>query len=152
MEHLETLVAQARDGDETGQGLPAYAAQQPRSSPRKRAPERVWRTSCGRSSSAGSPRWGKLSQTKYNLLDTPERVTVTRANHPLQGQQLEVLRATKEYISVRNPDGAPMAVPRAWTDADGIPSGAAPGRPRAIFTVDALRALAELVEALQRRV
>ena len=29
MEHLETLVAQAREGDEAGQGLPAYAAQQP---------------------------------------------------------------------------------------------------------------------------
>jgi hypothetical protein len=29
VENLETLLAQAREGDEAGQGLPAYAAQQP---------------------------------------------------------------------------------------------------------------------------
>jgi hypothetical protein len=94
---------------------------------------------------------GRLSQTTYNLHDAPERVTVTRAHHPLRGQQLEVLRAGKEFLSVRHPDGGPMAIPRAWTDADGVASGAAPSVP-GIFAVDALRALAALVEALQRHV
>jgi predicted amidohydrolase len=81
-----------------------------------------------------------------------ERVTVTRARHPLHGQHLEVLRAGKEYISVRHLDGGPMAIPRAWTDADGVTFGVAAERPPAIFDVDAFRALVELLEALQRRI
>jgi hypothetical protein len=79
-------------------------------------------------------------------------VTVTRPHHPLHGQELEVLMVGKEHISVRNSDGAPMRIARAWTDADGAASGVASERPPAIFNVDALRALAKLVEALQRRI
>ena len=42
-----------------------------------------------------------------------------------------------------------MRLPRAWTDADGAPSGMS--EPDAVFSVDAIRALLEIVEALHRR-
>jgi len=42
-----------------------------------------------------------------------------------------------------------MRLPRAWTDADGAPSAAS--EPDAVFSVDAIRALLEIVEALHRR-
>ena len=42
-----------------------------------------------------------------------------------------------------------MRLPRAWTDADGAPSRTC--EPDAVFSVDAIRALLEVVEALQRR-
>jgi hypothetical protein len=42
-----------------------------------------------------------------------------------------------------------MRVPRAWTDADGVtPADAGPD---GVFTVEAIRALVELVEALRGR-
>jgi hypothetical protein len=42
-----------------------------------------------------------------------------------------------------------MRLPRAWTDAESAPSEAS--EPDAVFSVDAIRALLEIVEALQRR-
>jgi hypothetical protein len=42
-----------------------------------------------------------------------------------------------------------MRLPRAWTDADG--AAAAGSEPDAVFSVDAIRALLEIVEALHRR-
>jgi hypothetical protein len=46
-------------------------------------------------------------------------------------------------------DGVVMRLPRAWTDADGVTVTDA--GPDAMFTVDAIRALVELVEALRGR-
>jgi hypothetical protein len=42
-----------------------------------------------------------------------------------------------------------MRLPRAWTDADGSPAGTSTAD--AVFSVDAIRALLEIVEALLRR-
>jgi hypothetical protein len=42
-----------------------------------------------------------------------------------------------------------MRLPRAWTDADGAPAGMSTAG--AVFSVDAIRALLEIVEALLRR-
>jgi hypothetical protein len=42
-----------------------------------------------------------------------------------------------------------MRLPRSWTDADGAPGET--GEPDAVFSVDAIRALLEIVEALHRR-
>ena len=50
---------------------------------------------------------------------------------------------------VRAPDGFSMRLPRAWTDADGAAAEAS--APAAVFSVDAIRALLEIVEALHRR-
>jgi hypothetical protein len=51
-------------------------------------------------------------------------------------------------IVVRLSDGTSMRVPRSWTDADG-PS--ATEAPESIFTIEALRDLADLVQAVARR-
>ena len=50
---------------------------------------------------------------------------------------------------IRAVDGVVMRLPRAWTDADGLTSGGAGAD--AVFTVEAIRALVELVEALRGR-
>ena len=42
-----------------------------------------------------------------------------------------------------------MRLPRGWTDADGVTNGGA--GLDAVFTVEAIRALVELVEALRGR-
>ena len=42
-----------------------------------------------------------------------------------------------------------MRLPRAWTDADGMPAES--GGTEAVFSVEAIRALLEMVEALRRR-
>jgi hypothetical protein len=42
-----------------------------------------------------------------------------------------------------------MRLPRTWTDADGAASGTS--ETDAVFSVDAIRALLETVEAVQRR-
>jgi hypothetical protein len=73
-------------------------------------------------------------------------VTITRRHHPLQGRTFEVLQGGPRELLVRGADGLVMRLPRAWTDADG---------PRecgieAIFTVEAMRALLDLVDTLRR--
>ena len=50
---------------------------------------------------------------------------------------------------IRAVDGVVMRLPRAWTDADGVTHGGA--GTDAVFTVEAIRALVELVEALRGR-
>ena len=50
---------------------------------------------------------------------------------------------------VRAPDGFSMRLPRAWTDADGAAAEAS--EPDAVFSVDSIRSLLEMVEALHRR-
>jgi len=75
---------------------------------------------------------------------------VTRPHHPLHGQELEVLTHGTRHIVVRSPDGLSMKLPRSWTDVDGTDCrGDSSGD--AIFTVESLRELGVLVEALARR-
>jgi hypothetical protein len=68
----------------------------------------------------------------------------------LRGQELEVLRADKKHILVRAPDGLSLKLPRLWTDVDGA-DGERGSSGDAIFTVESLRELAALVQALARR-
>jgi hypothetical protein len=75
-------------------------------------------------------------------------VKITRRHHPLEGQVLEVVRGGQNQIVVRPPDGTPMRVPREWTDADGEAWRRSAEK---IFTVDALRDLIHLVDALRGR-
>ena len=80
---------------------------------------------------------------------TPSQVRITRRHHPLQTLALEVLHTGPRELVVRAPDGFSMRLPRAWTDADGV--AAAASEPDAVFSVGAIRALLEIVEALHRR-
>jgi hypothetical protein len=79
-----------------------------------------------------------------------QRVRVTRRHHPLRGQELEVLTHGKRHIVVRSPDGLSMKLPRSWTDVDGTDCSGDSGGD-AIFTVESLRELCVLLEALARR-
>jgi hypothetical protein len=76
-------------------------------------------------------------------------VKITRRHHPLQGQTFDILQTGQSQLVVRALDGVAMRLPRGWTDADGAP--AETNEPDAVFSVDAIRALLEIVEALQRR-
>ena len=102
-------------------------------------------------STAGFGKAGTSSHNRYYhcTTPTPSRVTITRRHHPLQGLALEVLHTGPRELVVRAPDGFSMRLPRAWTDADDAPSGTS--EPDAVFSVDAIRALLEIVEALHRR-
>jgi hypothetical protein len=76
-------------------------------------------------------------------------VTITRRHHPLRGQTFDVLQTGPHVLVVRALGGVAMRLPRAWTNADGAPTET--NEPDAVFSVDAIRALLELVEALHRR-
>ena len=76
-------------------------------------------------------------------------MTITRRHHPLKGQTFDVLQTGPHQLVVRALGGLAMRLPRAWTDADGLP--AETSEPDAVFSVDAIRALLEIVEALHRR-
>jgi hypothetical protein len=52
-------------------------------------------------------------------------------------------------LVIRAVGGVVMRLPRAWTDADGVTLGGAGSD--AVFTVETIRALVELVEALRGR-
>ena len=93
---------------------------------------------------------GQLSHTKYILYNSPSRVKVTRRNHPLYDQELEVLNAGKQVLVVRLADGSPMKMPRAWTDADGAGPAQEPTL-LSVFTNEALRELLNLLKALRNR-
>lgn len=90
---------------------------------------------------------GRLSRTTNNLRNTPERVTITRAHHPLREQAFEVLVGGNERITIRLMDGSSMYIPRSWTDADRTEPQSARARD-SYLTIDALRRLIALVEAL----
>jgi len=77
---------------------------------------------------------------------TPSRVTIMRRHHPLQGRTFEVLQGGPRELLVRGADGLVMRLPRAWTDADGPRESGI----EAIFTVEAMRALLDLVDTLRR--
>ena len=93
---------------------------------------------------------GKLSHTKYILQNLPLHVTVTRRHHPLLGQELEVLKADKNNLTLRLADGATLKMPRAWTNADGATGTQQPSI-SSVFTVEALRELMALVGTLRNR-
>jgi hypothetical protein len=60
-----------------------------------------------------------------------------------------VVRGGPRELVIRAVGGVVMRLPRAWTDADGPTNGGADAD--AVFTVEAIRALIELVEALRGR-
>jgi hypothetical protein len=60
-----------------------------------------------------------------------------------------VVRGGPRELVIRAIDGVVMRLPRAWTDADGVTNRRA--GPDAVFTVEAIRTLMELVEALRGR-
>jgi hypothetical protein len=99
----------------------------------------------------GSWPTGGPSHTRYDHLfpSTPSEVRITRRHHPLEGQAFAVVRGGPRELVIRAVDGVVMRLPRAWTDADGVTHGGA--SPDAVFTVEAIRALVELVEALRGR-
>jgi hypothetical protein len=77
---------------------------------------------------------------------------VTRRHHPLLGREFEVLLERGDDVAIHLADGTSLIVPRAWTDADGREPDPAPtpSEPTAL-TVDAVRELIVLVDALGRR-
>ncbi len=93
---------------------------------------------------------GSLSQTKYVLRNTPERVKITRLHHPLLHQEFEVLKADQHRLVIQHFDGGSMQIPRAWTDADGEQESRQ-RCPCLVFTVAALRELLGLTDALRHR-
>ena len=73
---------------------------------------------------------------------------MVRRHHPLEGQVLEVATAGPTQIVVHLRDGTTMRLPRAWTDADGTP---VPNSSVRVFSVDSMRGLIEVLDALRRR-
>jgi hypothetical protein len=74
-------------------------------------------------------------------------VRLTRRHHPLEGQRLEVVRLGPVQVIVRLSDGTAMRLPRSWTDIDGDAALTA----EHICSVDSLREVLELLEALRRK-
>jgi hypothetical protein len=103
-ENLNTFLEHAEARSSGGRGLPKYV---------REAFRRYLR--------CGILAYGFVAPDYVQQLPTPARVKITRRHHPLEGQTLEVLRGGQIHIVVRPPDGTPMRVPRAWTDADGAP-------------------------------
>jgi len=56
----------------------------------------------------------------------------------------------RERFVIRADDGTSMQIPRGWTDADG-PSTSDQEQHRGTFSVESLRRLTDLVDALSRR-
>ena len=98
---------------------------------------------------AGSPAGSPSQTTQHHPLQTPARVTVTRRHHPLRGRSLEIFREGRNDLTVWLADGSRIRMPRRWTDADGAHDESSVRL--TVFTVDALRALLVLVDALKRR-
>ena len=61
----------------------------------------------------------------------------------------EVLQTGPRQLVIRALDGITMRLPRVWTDADGAPAES--GGAEAVLSVEAIRTLLEMVEALRRR-
>ena len=95
------------------------------------------------------PTLGRASHTTQYHPCTAEQVTVIRRYHPLDGKQLEVVHQLKHSVIVDLPDGTRLKLPNTWTDL-------APPPPQhasleTTFTVESLRELITLVDALIRR-
>ena len=79
-----------------------------------------------------------------------KRVRVTRAHHPLLGQEFEVLKVSAKNVVVQLPDGSRLRLPRQWTD-DGSPVAADGCEEANRLTIDGLQCLLRLVRALRER-
>ena len=66
------------------------------------------------------------------------------------GQKLKVLKGGKRQITVAHPDGAPMRIPREWTDADAV-SPVLLSEGGTVCTVRGLAELARVVDGLLGR-
>jgi hypothetical protein len=98
---------------------------------------------------AGSPAGTSSQTTHHHPLGTPARMAVTRRHHPLRGRSLEIFRAGRNDLTVWLADGSRILMPRGWTDADGAQEESSVQL--TVFTVDSLRTLLVLVDALKRR-
>ena len=93
---------------------------------------------------------GGQGHTQHIFARTPDRVKVTRRHHPLRGLDFEVLKDGRRCLCIRLRDGTPMRIPRRWTDADDRPPALGDAA-EAVFTVESLRHLEMLADALLRR-
>ena len=75
---------------------------------------------------------------------------IVRPHHPLLHQEFEVLKGGEHRLVVQHFDGGSMKIPRAWTNADGDQAVAEYCHPQ-VFTVQALRELLELADAIRQR-
>ena len=75
--------------------------------------------------------------------------TVTHAFHPLVGQQFDALVVRQNWgedrVSYLGPEGEVRSFPMAWTDLAPIDPAVIVGAGRALFRIDDLLALCELV-------
>ncbi len=129
-EHAETVFAEAEASSERG------------------ATHNTSKTRWQRTFAVDSCSLGRQSRTKYIIRNAPERVTITRRHHPLQGQSFEVLMEGRERLTVALSDGTSMRILRQWTDADGVDTTEAR---EGIYTTESLRRLIALIEALAGR-
>ena len=74
---------------------------------------------------------------------------MTRRHHPLEGQALEILKDGQTHLLLQLRDGSAIRLPRSWTDADGAPAPSP--LPATLVTVDSVRELITLLDALRRR-
>jgi hypothetical protein len=77
-------------------------------------------------------------------------VTITRSHHPLAGKTLAALQIGRRVVVVRLADGSTMRVLREWTTAGGVAPAIVAGQD-ALFSIDDLRRLVVLVDALRQR-
>ena len=75
---------------------------------------------------------------------------VIRRHHPLYGREFEVLMEGKQRVTLRLENGTSMHILREWTDADGKVD-LSPRAREGIYTVESLRRLFALIDALTRR-
>ena len=97
---------------------------------------------------------GRLKQTTTSSQSPSGFVTITHPNHPLRGQQVEIIRVRRGIdpdLVVRLPDGQHVAIAMSGTDY------AAPGQPASVHSVlhlldfQGLLLTAELVEHITRQ-
>ena len=100
---------------------------------------------------AGSCHGGRSSQTTQDPSTSPSRlrVRVIKRHHPLEGQELELVRNGKSQLVVRNPDGMTMRIPRTWTDVDGADGALILSETQ--LTIITLRSLLHLTQLLGGR-
>jgi len=92
---------------------------------------------------------GRLSPTKYYLSNLQTTLTIIRRHHPLEGQELDLLSATKNWAVVRLPDGSSLKILRVWTDADTTTCMELTGNSQ--LCLSGLRELLKQFEALRKR-
>ncbi len=93
---------------------------------------------------------GRLSQTKYNLHELPEKILITRKHHPLVGQRFEILVDGKKFLVIRLHDGSAAKIPKQWTELAATENQSLANGDNQ-FSVESLREFLKLVEAISRR-